>query len=124
MDSQLLEDRTPLVVQGMQISPSASNHFKTTDVAGLYAEVYEPLLKNPNPPDIAFELRVVDRKSGEQKVSVRNKIPKGTAGDPVITLGLKLPVASLVPGSYRLELKAVDSTGNVSKTRTADFEVE
>jgi VWFA-related protein len=124
MDSQLLEDRTPLVVQGMQISPSASNHFKTTDVAGLYAEVYEPLLKNPNPPDIAFELKVVDRKSGEQKVSVRNKIPKGTAGDPVITLGLKLPVASLVPGSYRVELKAVDSTGNVSKTRTADFEVE
>ena len=66
----------------------------------------------------------MDRKSGEQKVSVRNKIPKGTAGDPVITLGLKLPVASLVPGSYRVELKAVDSTGNVSKTRTADFEVE
>jgi VWFA-related protein len=124
VDSQLLEDRTPLLVQGVQISPSASNHFKTTDITAIYAEVYEPLLKNPNPPDIAFELRVVDRKSGEQKVGIRNRIPKGTAGDPVIPLGLKLPVASLVPGSYRVELKALDSTGNVSKTRTADFEVE
>jgi hypothetical protein len=46
------------------------------------------------------------------------------AGDPVIPLGLKLPVASLAPGSYRVDLRAVDSVGNSSKTRTADFEVE
>ncbi len=43
LDSQLLEDRTPLMVRGMQVSPSASNHFKKTDVAAIYAEVYEPL---------------------------------------------------------------------------------
>ena len=51
-------------------------------------------------------------------------LPKGKAGDPVIPLGLKLPVASLEPGSYRLELRAIDSVGNASKTRTVDFEVE
>src|SRR5258708_5210869 len=37
LDSQMLEDRTPLLVQGMQVSPSASNHFKKTDVAAIYA---------------------------------------------------------------------------------------
>jgi predicted phage tail protein len=42
----------------------------------------------------------------------------------VIALGLKLPIASLAPGSYRVELRAVDSVGNSSKTRSTDFEVE
>jgi VWFA-related protein len=124
LDSELLEDRTPLVVQGFQVSPSASNHFKKTDTAAIYAEVYEPLLKNPNPPEVAYELIVVERKSGQEKFHIGDRTPKGKAGDPVIPLGLKLPVASLDPGSYRVKLRAVDSVGNSSKTRTADFEVE
>ncbi len=124
LDSQLLEDRTPLVVQGFQISPSASNRFKKTDNAAIYAEVYEPLMKNPNPPDVAFDLKVVEPKSGEEKLHVRNRLPKGKDGVPVIPMGLKLPVASLAPGSYRVELRAIDSVGGTSKTRTADFEVE
>jgi VWFA-related protein len=124
LDSQLLEDRTPLVVQGMQISPSASNHFKKTDTAAVYAEIYEPLMKNPKPPEIAFELRVVEPKSGEEKLRIRNRVPKGKDGVPVIPLGIKLPVAQLASGSYRVELRAIDSAGGTSKTRTADFEVE
>jgi VWFA-related protein len=124
LDGQLLEDRTPLVVQGFQMSPSASNHFKKTDTVGLYAEVYEPLLKNPNPPDVTYELIVVEQKSGQEKMHTGQKIPKVKPGNPVIPLGLKLPVALLVPGDYRLTLRAVDSAGNSSKTRTTDFEVE
>ncbi|MGA8617535.1 MAG: VWA domain-containing protein [Candidatus Sulfotelmatobacter sp.] len=124
LDSQLLEDRTPLLVQGLQISPSASNHFKKTDTAAIYAEVYEPLLKNPNPPQVGYELTVVDRKSGQQKVHLGDKLSKLNAGNPVIPLGLKLPVAMLDAGSYRLDLRAVDSAGNSSKTRSTDFEVE
>jgi len=124
LDGQLLEDRTPLLVRGLQISPSASNHFKKTDTAAIYAEIYEPLLKDANPPEVAYELIVQERKSGQEKFHVGDKTPKGKAGDPVIPLGLKLPVASLAPGSYRVQLRAVDSVGHTSKTRTADFEVE
>jgi VWFA-related protein len=124
LDSQLLQDRTPLLFQGVQVAPSASNHFKKTDVAAIYAEVYEPLLKNPNPPEVAYELIVVERKSGQEKFHVGERTPKGKAGDPVIALGLKLPVSTLGPGSYQMKLRAVDSAGNASKTRTADFEVE
>jgi hypothetical protein len=125
LDSQLLEDKTPLMVQGMQISPSATNRFKTTDNAAIYAEVYEALLKSSNPPDVAFELIVVERKSGQEKVHVGQRVPKGKAGDAVmIPLGLKLPVASLGAGAYRVNLRAVDSAGNSSKTRSADFDVD
>jgi hypothetical protein len=35
---------------------------------------------------------------------------------------LKLPLASVTPGAYRLEIKAVDSQ-NRETTRTADFDV-
>jgi hypothetical protein len=124
LDSQMLEDRTPLLVQGMQVSPSASNHFKKTDAAAIYAEIYEPLMKGPNPPVVAFELKVVERKSGQEKFKILEKTSQGKVGEPVIRLGLKLPVATLDPGSYRVELRAGDAVGNNSKTRTADFEVE
>ena len=124
LDSQLLEDRTPLVVQGMQISPSASNQFKKTDTAAIYAELYEPHMKDPNPPEIAFELRVVERKTGVEKFHFRNRLPKGPAGVPVIPMGVKLPVAQLDSGSYRVELRAIDSLGGSSKTRTADFDLQ
>jgi len=124
LDGQLLEDRTPLMVQDVQILPSATNHFKKTDMAAIYAEVYEPLLKNPNPPEVAYELIVVERKSGQEKLHIGDRTPKGKAGNPVIALGLRLPVATLGPGSYRMTLRAVDSVGNSSKARVADFEVE
>lgn len=124
LDSQLLENQTPLLVQGLQISPSASNHFKKTDTAAIYAEVYEPLLRGPNPPQIAYELTVVDRKSGQQKSHAGARIESTNAGNPVIPLGLKLPVAMLGPGSYRLELRALDTAGNISKMRSEDFEIE
>jgi VWFA-related protein len=124
LDGQLLEDRTPLLVRGMEISPSGSNHFKKTDVAGIYAEVYEPHLKDPDPPEVAYELIVVERTGGQEKLHISEKAQKGKAGDPVIPLGLKLPVALLAPGAYRVRLRAIDSVGNSSKTRTAEFEVE
>jgi len=66
----------------------------------------------------------VELKSGQEKMHTGQKIPNGKPGNPVVPLGLKLPVALLTPGDYRLQLRAVDSAGNSSKTRTADFEVE
>ncbi len=124
LDSQLLEDRTPLLADGFQISPSASNHFKKTDTAAIYAEVYEPLLKNTNPPKVGFELTVVERASGQEKLHFGHGIPAVKPGSPLISLGLRLPVAQLGPGSYLLKLRAVDSVGNSSKTRLVDFDVE
>jgi VWFA-related protein len=124
LDSELLEDRTPLLVQGFQMSPAASYHFKKTDIVGIYAEIYEPRLKDPNPPDVTYELTVVERSSGQEKLHAGQKTPNGKTGNPVIPLGLKLPVALLNPGEYRLQLRALDSAGNSSKTRTADFVVE
>jgi VWFA-related protein len=123
LDSELLADRTPLLVQGVQVIPSACNRFKKTDSAAIYAEVYAPLLLGPSPPELAVELIVTDRKTGQTKVDNGSKA-QTQAGSSVVPIGIKLPIASLEPGSYRVELRALDSVGNAAKPRTADFEVE
>ena len=49
LDSALLEDRTPLVVKGMQITPSGTNRFKRDQNVVMYSEIYEPLLASAEP---------------------------------------------------------------------------
>jgi VWFA-related protein len=129
LDDVLLQDHTPLVVQGMQIVPSGGTHFVKTDNAVLYFEIYEPLMVNTpaTPLKVGVAYLVVDRKSGEKKVDNSGLIDLQTsakAGNPVIPLGFKIPVDKLPPGAYRAELKAMDSAGNSSKARTVEFEVE
>ena len=125
LDAELLEGRAPLVASGFQFTPTGANRFKATDPATMYLEIYEPLLIGVNPPKVGVQLRLVDRKTGQQKldsgiIEVADFI---RAGNPVIAVGLKLPVAGLTAGSYRAELTALDSAGK-SVARSADFEIE
>lgn len=126
LDAALLEDRKPLIVRGMQIVPSASDHFKKTDNIIVYLELYAPILLSPNPPTIGVEMRVIDRKTGQQKVDTGAKdLTAATqAGNPVIPLGLRVPMDSITPGSYQIELRGFDSKGAMTAFHTADFEVE
>jgi hypothetical protein len=128
LEAELLADKTPLVSRGIVLIPTGSPHFKKTESAGFYAEIYEPLLAKADtkPPQVGMQYVVVDRKSGETKfdtglVSVAEAFQPG---NPVIPMGLKIPIDQLTPGSYRLELKAMDNAGHTAKPRTADFEVE
>ena len=55
------------------------------------------------------------------QVLVQHVVIKWHDGVP---LGLKVPVDKLDAGSYRLELRALDSAGNKSPIRAADFVVD
>lgn len=126
LDAALLEDKKPLVTRGMQIVPSASDHFKTTDNVVMYLELYAPALLTPNPPKIGVEIRVTDRKTGKQMadVGVSDLSLSIQTGSPVIPLGLKVPLTSPSAGSYRVELRALDSRGGNTGFHSADFELE
>jgi hypothetical protein len=126
LDAELLEGRTPLVTKGMQMTPAGSTRFKKTDTSGVYVEIYEPLLATPNPPVVGLQLRIVDRKSGEQKQDsgLVNMASYIQTGNPVVPVGLKLLADSLPPGAYRVELQARDSAGKTSVLRSADFDLE
>jgi len=82
---------------------------------------------NANPLKVGLAYIVVDRKSGEKRVDdsgLINLESSAKAGNPVIPLGLRIPVEKLPPGSYRAEIKAMDSAGHTTKQRSADFDVE
>jgi len=123
LDAAMLEDRTPLITQGMQVVPAANDRFKKTDVAVFYIEMYDPMLATPSPPKLNLDMKVLDRKTQEAKINNEGPVPNVQPGAPVVALGVKLPLDQLPPGSYELELRGVDSAGNSATVRTADREV-
>jgi len=125
-EDALLEDRTPIIVNHMEIVPSADNRFKKADLSVIYVEIYEPLLKSEKPPVVAIDIRALERKSGAVKYDsgFLSVAPSIHPGNPVIPVGLKLLTEKLDPGLYRLEIQAKDSTGWSSLVRTADFQLE
>ena len=126
LDADLLADRMPMIVQGIELTPSGSNHFKKTDHVVLYAQVYDPRLADPNPPTIGCQYAVIDQKTGKQVMAtggipVANFVQKG---NPVIPLALKVPVDTFLPGEYRLEMVAGEAGGVMSQVRTVTFTAE
>jgi len=128
LDASLIEDRVPLVTQGVQVIPSGSNKFNKTETAMFYAEIYEPLLQNPDPKNnlqVGMQFRILDRKTKEQKFStglVRVDIPENTE-NPTIPIAQKMPFDSIGAGQYTVELQARDTAGKLA-TRTVDFDIE
>jgi VWFA-related protein len=126
LDATLLADKTPLIAQGMQITPGASNVFDKTGVGAFYLEIYEPSMVEGKAPKVGLQMVVVDKKTNEQKLDTGfvNMAQYVHAGNPVIPVGLRVPAKELAAGSYRVEFKAADDAGHVSVVRTADFEVQ
>jgi hypothetical protein len=128
LDAELLSDRTPLVAMGIQLVPTGLCRFKKTDRAAFYAEIYDQLLASADSAKVQVGMQyvVVDRKTGATKfdTGLTNVGPAIRAGNPVIPMALKLPLDKLEPGSYRVELKALDTAGQKAKPSSADFEVE
>jgi VWFA-related protein len=128
LDALLLEDRVPLIANGMHMVPYGSNHFKKTDHVAFYTELYEPLMVTADPktaPIVAFDMRILDTKTGAQKLDtglLRVELPK-TMGNPTVPLGAKIPTESLGPGDYNVEIKAVDGAGK-QFTRTTEILLE
>jgi hypothetical protein len=91
-------------------------------------ELYEPLLVTGDPktpPVVAFQLRVLDGKTGEQKEDtglLRVGLP-AQKGNPTIPVAARIPTTSLTPGPYKVEIKAMDDAGKEFK-RTTDIQIE
>jgi VWFA-related protein len=126
IEADLLADRTPLLVGGVQVVPSGSNRFKKTDTVALYAQLYAPRLADANPPNIRIAFRVVDLKTGKQVFQAQNIDPASSIqkGNPVVPVGLKVPVSDIPAGNYRLDMQAYDTTGSITKIRTVEFVAE
>jgi VWFA-related protein len=128
VDALLLDDQTPLIANGKRIVPYGSNRFKKTDPAGFYFEIYEPLLataKPENRPEVGIKIRTLDRKTQQPKtdsgVVKLNSAPASATGTLPVSVNMSL--GQFEPGSYLLEIEALDSAGNTAR-RITPFEVE
>jgi hypothetical protein len=124
-DALLLEDRTPLVVKGLQFLPSAMNRFKRTDHVLVYSEVYDSLLTGEKPPRVVIGYKVQERATGKDvlttgAVSADEFLQKG---NPVAPVAMLVKVKDLNPGAYRLVLMAADEAGRHAPARFLDFDV-
>jgi VWFA-related protein len=124
LDADLMQGDVPLVYHGLQIVPAADYHFKKTDAAVVYMEIYAPSMAESNPPQVDLQYVIVDTKTGQAKINTGIPKIQDAEGHAVLPLGLKVPVDKLEAGSYRLELRALDSQGNKSPIRAADFVVD
>lgn len=126
LDELLLEERTPLLVGGVQVVPSGSNRFTRDEKVGLYVEIYEPLPIKKEGILVGILYDIVDQKT-KQQVYSSNTIPVNQFaqdGNPVIPVGVWLPLKDLREGQYRLDVRARDSAGNVTPLRTAEFALQ
>jgi VWFA-related protein len=126
LDADLMEGHAPLVFKGTQVVPAADYHFSRAEPFTVYLEIYEPLLIGPNPPKVGLLLKIVDTKTGKaiMDVDITNTEGAVQAGNPLVPMAVKVPADKLAPGSYRLELRAMDSAGNRTRLRAADFAVD
>lgn len=126
LNEALLEERTPLVVKGMEIIPSPSCRFKRDEKVALYVEVYEPAPLIEGLPHVGITMNIFERKTNRQVFTTNTILVNGFAqeGSPVIPVGVKIPVDQIQAGDYRLEVQARDSAGNASQLKTAEFVLE
>lgn len=127
LDESLLDDRTPLITQGLQVIPAGSTRFPRTQPPLFYVEVYEPLMTQGLDQKLAvgLQIRVLDRQSGEQKFDtgmMRVDLPEKSE-NPVVPLGERIPVDKLASGQYVVEVDAL-SMGGAKVQRTANFDLE
>ena len=126
LDAQLLEGRTPMIAKGMEIVPTGVNQITKGQTAILYVEVYEPLIvTSTHPPQVALHLRVEDRKTGAvaTDMGMLGVDTSVVPGNPVVPVGLQVPVDKLAPGDYRVVVQAQDSAGRSSAVRSMDLDV-
>ena len=117
--------KTPLIFRGNRIAVSGSDVLSKTGTAEAYFEIYEPLANGAATVQLSMRLRLLDAQSNEQAWS-SGDVDLSTlakSANKVIPIALKLPVATLPPGTYRAELTVTDSAGGQAM-RSMQFRTE
>jgi VWFA-related protein len=119
------QGKRPLIFRGNRITVSGSDLFFKTGVAEAYFEVYAPPTEGPEPLQLTMHLRLLDVQSNEQKWDSGDIDLSALAksGNSVIPVALRLPVATLPPGTYHAELTVKDSAEGEA-ARSIQFRVE
>jgi GWxTD domain-containing protein len=110
------------VLGSTKVRPRLNSDFTTSDRMGIYLQVY-----NLKPDDkthkssATFQFTV--KKGAEQVLQFKETSEEMKQTGDQVTIERWLPLASLAPGKYTIEINANDGISNQSISKTADFTV-
>jgi GWxTD domain-containing protein len=111
------------VLGSSKVRPRLEGDFTTADKLGIYMQVY-----NLKPDDkthksnATFEYTV--KRGGAQVLQFKETSADMKQTGDQITIERLLPLTTLAPGKYTLEINATDTLSNQTISRTADFTVK
>jgi hypothetical protein len=115
-----------LVSKGVEILPTADTRFKTRDGFDFFFELFSPQRPVPAVGKIEVDLRILDAATGQvvKEVLPLDAAPYSTPGDPIIPVGGGIDVTRLPIGSYQLQARATDSTGQSTAWSSVAFGIQ
>ncbi len=121
----LPENYTPLVSDGVEITPAANTRFRKNSPFCFFFQIYEPLRPKQPQPKVEAVLRIVSANTGKvvKQIKPVDAAPYTRVGNSIIPIGRRIDVSSLPSGSYRLEVQATSSIGETTPWRSATFTV-
>ena len=127
-DEALAEAETgirALTFRGNRIVLAASGALSRTGVGEAYFEIYEPPVKAGEAVKLTMHLRLFEEPEEESRgnSSDVDLSELAKSGDAAISVGLRLPVATLAAGTYRAEVTVTDSAGG-EVSRSVEFRIE
>jgi GWxTD domain-containing protein len=112
----------PFVIGGTKVRPSVNQQFTREQNLGIYMQVYnlgvDPQTHRPS-ADIEYEIL----KDGKPLLTQTEQAAKIANAAQQITLQKTLPLKSLQPGKYTVQIKVTDRVKNQTVSPTASFEL-
>jgi GWxTD domain-containing protein len=111
------------VLGSTKVVPRLDADFATTEKLGIYMQVYN--LKADDKTHKSNATFVYTVKKGDQQVmQFKETSEEMKQTGEQVTIERLLPLATLSPGKYSLQIVATDSTSNKTITKTADFSIK
>src|SRR5499425_2217381 len=111
------------VLGSSKVRPRMEADFTTADKLGIYMQVYN-LKSDETTHKSSATFQYTVRKGEQQILQFKETSADMKQSGDQVTIERLLPLATLAPGKYTLEINATDSLTNQTITRTADFTVK
>jgi len=111
------------VLGSTKVRPRLDSNFATSDRMGIYLQVYNLKADDKtHKSNATFQFTV--KKGAEQILQFKETSEEMKQTGDQVTIERWLPLASLAPGKYSIEINATDGIANQSISKTAEFTVK
>jgi GWxTD domain-containing protein len=111
------------VLGSSKVRPRLEGDFTTADKLGIYMQVYNLKPDEKTHKNSATFVYTV-KKGDQQMMQFKESTDEMKQTGDQVTIERLLPLATLAPGKYTLEINATDKLAQSSITRTADFSIK